>query len=80
MGMGRGRKIQTLIYVLKFYLLPTVIMGRIDKRSLWRKVRGKLFLELHFSCYQLFAVQNKQLDLTSAFPLESITRTYLISK
>lgn len=27
MGMGRGRKIQTLIYVLKFYLLPTVIVG-----------------------------------------------------
>lgn len=27
MGMGRGRKIQTLIYVLKFYFLPTVIVG-----------------------------------------------------
>jgi len=28
MGMGRGRKIQTLIYVLKFYLLPTVFVGQ----------------------------------------------------
>lgn len=26
MGVGTGRKIQTLIYVLKFYLLPIAIM------------------------------------------------------